>query len=312
MSNAGPTSFEEWLMHERVGTVKQPGQQEEDRPKWYESGQSAPSSVTTSSAGSPVDQFASLFDANATLGQQSDSETLFATSNETSLMNSPTLVKKEQAEADLQFISELVSMALDFGSLEDGQTPANADAAAAKQNTVQQRKPSNEHSNDHHDDDYSSNDDKNDNDNEWGNNKTSTVTPRKERTAAQSKRKRGPRKRLTPHQKEAHNKIEKRYRININTKIAKLQQIIPWVASEETAFEVGDDLRPKITPSCMNVRGSSAAAAAAAAAGTPKLNKSMILEKAVDYILYLQNNQTLYELEVQRLKKELETFRSHC
>lgn len=101
------------------------------------------------------------------------------------------------------------------------------------------------------------------------------------------------RKRLTPHQKQAHNKIEKRYRININTKIARLQQIIPWVASEQTAFEVGDSLKNKpITP-----------------ATTTKLNKSMILEKAVDYILYLQNNERLYEMEVMRLKNELETYK---
>lgn len=36
----------------------------------------------------------------------------------------------------------------------------------------------------------------------------------------------------------------------------------------------------------------------------------MILEKAVDYILYLQNNERLYEMEVQRLKKEVERART--
>lgn len=117
--------------------------------------------------------------------------------------------------------------------------------------------------------------------------------------AGAARKKRAPRKRLTAHQKQAHNKIEKRYRININTKIAKLQQIIPWVASEETAFEVGD-----------SSRGNLRAAADAVATATPKLNKSMILEKAVDYILYLQNNERLYEMEVQRLKKELERSRT--
>lgn len=106
---------------------------------------------------------------------------------------------------------------------------------------------------------------------------------------APAKRRRAPRKRLTSHQKQAHNKIEKRYRININTKIAKLQQIIPWVASEQTAFEVGENIK----------RGED---------GFPtstKLNKSMILEKAVDYILYLQNSERLYEMEVRRLRAEL-------
>lgn len=56
---------------------------------------------------------------------------------------------------------------------------------------------------------------------------------------AKETKKRAPRKRLTPFQKQAHNKIEKRYRININTKIARLQQIIPWVASEQTCFRSG-------------------------------------------------------------------------
>ena len=35
----------------------------------------------------------------------------------------------------------------------------------------------------------------------------------------------------------------------------------------------------------------------------------MILEKAVDYILYLQNNERLYEMEVQRLKSEIDTLK---
>lgn len=121
------------------------------------------------------------------------------------------------------------------------------------------------------------------------------------KVSTQLRRKRAPRKRLTPHQKEAHNKIEKRYRININTKIAKLQQIIPWVASEETAFEVGDSLKS---------RKSLSTAPGEAMINAPKLNKSMILEKAVDYILYLQNNERLHEMELQRLREELEELKS--
>ncbi|QLQ81707.1 hypothetical protein HG537_0F04680 [Torulaspora globosa] len=116
------------------------------------------------------------------------------------------------------------------------------------------------------------------------------------------KKKRAPRKRLTSHQKQAHNKIEKRYRININTKIAKLQQIIPWVASEQTAFEVGDSLKAE------DGAGKEVAKQLSAASAT-KLNKSMILEKAVDYILYLQNSERLYEMEVQRLKDEVDALK---
>jgi len=103
------------------------------------------------------------------------------------------------------------------------------------------------------------------------------------------------RKRLTAHQKQAHNKIEKRYRININTKIARLQTIIPWVATEQTAFEVSEN--------GSNKNGT-------ATAPSTKLNKSMILEKAVDYILYLQNNERLHDMEVMRLRNELETLKA--
>ncbi|CAI4992151.1 CFC_HP_G0030030.mRNA.1.CDS.1 [Saccharomyces cerevisiae] len=123
---------------------------------------------------------------------------------------------------------------------------------------------------------------------------------------AKETKKRAPRKRLTPFQKQAHNKIEKRYRININTKIARLQQIIPWVASEQTAFEVGDSVKKQ------DEDGAETAATTplpSAAATSTKLNKSMILEKAVDYILYLQNNERLYEMEVQRLKSEIDTLK---
>lgn len=130
----------------------------------------------------------------------------------------------------------------------------------------------------------------------------------KDPAAANGKKKRAPRKRLTSHQKQAHNKIEKRYRININTKIAKLQQIIPWVASEQTAFEVGDSLKKE--DDAINKEGTLADIPISAVAAT-KLNKSMILEKAVDYILYLQNSERLYEMEVQRLKNEVETLKNN-
>lgn len=103
------------------------------------------------------------------------------------------------------------------------------------------------------------------------------------------KKKRAPRKRLTPHQKQAHNKIEKRYRININAKIAGLQQIIPWVACEKTAFEIGDGVKVENDET-----------------EVPRLNKSMILEKATAYILHLQENDKKLKEENERLRKEVE------
>lgn len=100
------------------------------------------------------------------------------------------------------------------------------------------------------------------------------------------------RKKLTNDQKLAHNKIEKRYRININTKIAKLQQIIPWVASNDTAFEVSKHLSDSRSNS---LTGEGAGG---------KVNKSKILDKAVDYIEYLQNNEQMYRTEINKLKEQ--------
>lgn len=73
------------------------------------------------------------------------------------------------------------------------------------------------------------------------------------------KKKRSSRKRLTDTQKEAHNKVEKKYRVNINSKINSLQTIIPWFSGDH---EISMDM---------------------------KVNKSVILEKAFDYILYLKS-----------------------
>ncbi|SCU96254.1 LAMI_0F05842g1_1 [Lachancea mirantina] len=270
------------------------------------------SECVSSSAGSPLDNFSSLFDAGmvaAGAGMPgSDSDTLFTASNTVSLTNSPGI---KQEDADARFLyrdpaaaSEAALAVVDAASAEDTQTDAADSTAAAAAADAAGSAPD-----------------------------------------GGARRKRAPRKRLTAHQKQAHNKIEKRYRININTKIAKLQQIIPWVASEETAFEVGDAAGrgrgslPRSAPGSGSGSGSGLGACGdsatcnsseasscnsrstcvsecsggvdvgACAAVTPKLNKSMILEKAVDYILYLQNNERLYEMEVQRLKKELETLR---
>lgn len=100
-------------------------------------------------------------------------------------------------------------------------------------------------------------------------------------------KRRNPRKRLTDTQKQAHNKIEKKYRININAKIAGLQQIIPWVAFEKTAFGTGDDHCDTGDMSCN------------------RLNKLMILEKATDYVLYLQENERRHETQRKSLLSEI-------
>jgi twist-like factor len=116
---------------------------------------------------------------------------------------------------------------------------------------------------------------------------STTSTNSTEELEKKPKKKRAPRKRLTAHQKQAHNKIEKRYRININAKIAGLQQIIPWLCSEKTAFETGDGCKPD------------------EGADVPRLNKSMILEKATSYILYLQENEKKMKEQMEKMQGEI-------
>ena len=101
-------------------------------------------------------------------------------------------------------------------------------------------------------------------------------------------KRRAPRKKLTESQKKAHNKIEKRYRININAKIAGIQKIIPWVALEKTAFETGEENEAEPEPK-----------------NNTKLNKSMILEKATEYILFLQKREKDFAEENQKLKEQI-------
>ncbi|KAL3228624.1 Transcription factor TYE7 [Nakaseomyces bracarensis] len=112
------------------------------------------------------------------------------------------------------------------------------------------------------------------------------------------KRKRTARKRLTEVQKLAHNKIEKKYRININTKIAQLQKMIPWVSDGEIAFEVHSGIKHQGG----NVPGEQVNT-------KTKFNKSIILQKAIDYIVYLRNNEHLYQIELQRLRNEIESLK---
>lgn len=106
-------------------------------------------------------------------------------------------------------------------------------------------------------------------------------------TPGKKSRKRAPRKKLTSSQKAAHNIIEKKYRININTKIEGLQRLIPWLTGEETGFRT-QNKNNNNEETMMK-----------------KLNKSLILDKAIEYIEFLQLNETRILEENSRLKKQL-------
>lgn len=76
------------------------------------------------------------------------------------------------------------------------------------------------------------------------------------------------RKKLTKTQKKAHNQVEKNYRINLNTKIETLQNLIPEIALEQTGFNTSTNKVTKHNDS--------------------KMNKSLILDFAIQYINQLK------------------------
>lgn len=129
------------------------------------------------------------------------------------------------------------------------------------------------------------------------------VTHSKPKSAA-PKRKRAARRRLTENQKIAHNKIEKKYRTNINEKIFGLEDLIsPLFRCDGSSSDEGGDgdyYDDEFTPSngTHNQQSSNNGDQ-----GRP--NKSKILERAASYIKYLkstnaklreQNNELKYGL----------------
>lgn len=118
---------------------------------------------------------------------------------------------------------------------------------------------------------------------------------------APPKRKRLARRRLTKNQKIAHNKIEKKYRTNINDKIFGLQDLIAasWVSGGEGDGESSDEREDDDQDEDRTAAGGGggAAAGSGSGSGTARPNKSSILERAAGYIRHLQETN-------QRLRKQ--------
>ncbi len=76
--------------------------------------------------------------------------------------------------------------------------------------------------------------------------------------------------------------------------------MIPWVSDGETAFEVNSSLKTEQSDGDSTSNSSKT-----------KFNKSIILQKAIDYIVYLRNNEHLYQTEIDRLRQEVETLRNN-
>lgn len=80
---------------------------------------------------------------------------------------------------------------------------------------------------------------------------------------------------LSVAQRKAHNQIEKKYRININSKIASLQKLVPWLSQDGVAFEI-------------NTNNLNKASSQSNDTSFKKLNKSEILDMVTEYIMLLQ------------------------
>ncbi|KAL4884250.1 hypothetical protein BJY04DRAFT_16511 [Aspergillus karnatakaensis] len=89
-----------------------------------------------------------------------------------------------------------------------------------------------------------------------------------------------------PSKKRAHNVIEKRYRANLNEKIAELRDSVPSLRSSKGSGSLDDDEDEGVTPAS-------------------KLNKASILSKATEYIRHLETRNTRLEDENTALKNRL-------
>lgn len=101
------------------------------------------------------------------------------------------------------------------------------------------------------------------------------------------------RRRMSHDQKLRHNKVEKRYRQSINTKIAKLQSVIPWAAMKALTFECDTSKIPQAQRNKPTMA---------------RVNKGEILDIATNYVLHLQQQTDELCREVAFLKLELAKF----
>lgn len=107
------------------------------------------------------------------------------------------------------------------------------------------------------------------------------------------------RRHASPPKKTAHNMIEKRYRTNLNDKIAALRDSVPALrvmvhrlerqGSEELEEELGDEDLGGLAPA-------------------HKLNKATILSKATEYIAHLEKKNKSLARENNQLRNRVEGF----
>jgi hypothetical protein len=121
--------------------------------------------------------------------------------------------------------------------------------------------------------------------------KQGTTTAKKPATKKRVK------KPMTLVQRKAHNKIERKYRININSKIASLQKLVPWMSEDGVAFEI-DHAKARKNPCSDEFENDEST--------SKKLNKSKILDLVTEYLSILKDECHKKDAEISQLRKQLE------
>ena len=107
---------------------------------------------------------------------------------------------------------------------------------------------------------------------------------------------------MTMVQRKAHNKIERKYRININSKIANLQKLVPWMSDDGVAFEIDSKSGKKVP---IHTDAGDEFQMPPSPASNKKLNKSMILDMVTEYLLLLKDECRKKDAEISDLKAKL-------
>ncbi|GAV27334.1 hypothetical protein PMKS-000798 [Pichia membranifaciens] len=107
---------------------------------------------------------------------------------------------------------------------------------------------------------------------------------------------------MTMVQRKAHNKIERKYRININSKIANLQKLVPWMSEDGVAFEIDSKSGKKVP---IHTDAGDEFQMPSSPASNKKLNKSMILDMVTEYLLLLKDECRKKDAEISDLKAKL-------
>lgn len=107
---------------------------------------------------------------------------------------------------------------------------------------------------------------------------------------------------MTMVQRKAHNKIERKYRININSKIANLQKLVPWMSDDGVAFEIDSKSGKKVP---IHTEAGDEFQMPSSPSSNKKLNKSMILDMVTEYVLLLKDECRKKDAEISDLKAML-------